>query len=329
MIYPEPSAYLLTLKYKMNWFLLWQTTSSFCRPDNDWSSLVSAAQTSSSAPPASPFSSELGPRTQSCRWVQCHSSPLQPLNEATFVRENRQTHTWHISKSTKYLVGILVFFVTNKSKPSGFAAGVCHHLHTECFTCKGQRKWMENETMWLHRNIREVQHFSTSSIKSTIHKLLPVHRPRPDHPPRKFCSGFVHLQCALDYLYYFQTVTLQVKVKGSQVWIDCGAINHTFRSFWLIDHSQVFPWRTNSQYIMCMLLSAPLIRCTTFRLALLLIMILIKKDEQFWHRSFVLQSFQVSVLQWNCKYQWSERSKSSRSAANAAALHLEMIRKQI
>lgn len=169
----------------MNWFLLWQTTSSFCRPDNDWSSLVSAAQTSSSAPPASPFSSELGPRTQSCRWVQCHSSPLQPLNEATFVRENRQTHTWHISKSTKYLVGILVFFVTNKSKPSGFAAGVCHHLHTECFTCKGQRKWMENETMWLHRNIREVQHFSTSSIKSTIHKLLPVHRPRPDHPPQE------------------------------------------------------------------------------------------------------------------------------------------------
>lgn len=138
-----------------------------------------------------------------------------------------------------------MFFVTNKSKPSGFAAGVCHHLHTECFTCKGQKKWMENETMWLHRNISEAQHFSTSSIKSTIHKLLPVHRPRPDlpPPPRKFCSGFLHLQCALDYLYYFQTVTLQVgftsgwevKVKGSQVWKDCGAINHTLGLFgWLI-----------------------------------------------------------------------------------------------
>lgn len=231
-----------------------------------------------------------------------------------------------------------MFFVTNKSKPSGFAAGVCHHLHTECFTCKGQKKWMENETMWLHRNISEAQHFSTSSIKSTIHKLLPVHRPRPDLPPPQevlfwisasaVCTGLSLLFPNSDpssWIYFWVRGQSQREPSLERLWSN----KPHFRSFWLIDHSQVFPWRTNSQYTMCMLLSAPLIRCTTFRLALLLIMILIKKDEQFWHRSFVLQSFQVSGLQWNCKYQWSERSKSSRSAANAAALHLEMIRKQI
>ena len=41
----------------------------------------------------------------------------------------------------KYLVSILVFLVTNKSKASGFASGVCHHFYAEGFTCTGEKLW--------------------------------------------------------------------------------------------------------------------------------------------------------------------------------------------